>query len=106
MLSKSNQHLLFCKHAACFLLNIGRREYESATKEYGEISKKAHGNIDNIADKQNISTHKFECASCIKNLALEEGEKHATRFMREHCKIWVRDTEVDAIELPSYCTKR
>ena len=106
MLSKFNKHLVFCKHTACFLLNIGRRKYQTITKQYVEISKKAHGNIGNIIDKKNISTYKVECELYIKLLASEQGEQHATRFMREHHKIWVRDTEVDTIELPSYYTKR
>ena len=106
MLSKSNQHLVFCKHTACFLLNIGRRKYQTITNEYGDVIKKAHGNIGNIIDKQNISVFKLECALHIKNIASEQGEQHATRFMREHHKIWVRDTEVDTVELPSYYTKR
>ena len=106
MLSKSNEHLVFCKHTACFLLNIGRRKFQTITKEYGEISKKAHGDVGNIIDKKNISNYRYECELHIKDLASEQGEQHATRFMREHHKIWARDTEVDTIELPSYCTKR
>ena len=73
VLSKSNEHLVFCKHTACFLLNIGRRKYQTITKQYGEISKIAHGNIGDIIDKQNISSYKVECELCIKNLALEQG---------------------------------
>ena len=106
MLIKSNEHLVFCKHTACFLLNIGRRKFQTITKEHGEISKKAHGNVGNIVDKKNISNHRYECELHIKDLASEQGEQRTTRFMREHHKIWARDTEVDAIELPSYCTKR
>lgn len=71
ILSKSNQHLAFCKYAACFSLNIGRRKYQSMIKEYSEVSKKAHGNIGNIIDEKHISTHELECASCIKNIVAE-----------------------------------
>ena len=105
MLSKSNQYLVFWKYAACFLLNISSREYQTIRNKYGDIIKKAHGNIGNIIDEQNISTLKLECALHIKNIANEQGKQDTIRFMREHCKIQVQDTEVDTAELPSYCTK-
>ena len=51
--------MVFCKYAACFLLNIGRHKYQTITNKYGDIIKKAHGNIGNIIDKQNISAFKL-----------------------------------------------
>ena len=51
MFSKSNQHLVFCKHTACFLLNVCGCKYQTMTNECGDIIKKAHGNIGNIIDK-------------------------------------------------------
>ena len=75
------------------------------TTKYGDVIKKSHGNIGNIIDKQNISMFKLECTLYIKNIASEQGEQHATRFMRKYHKIWIRDTKVDTVELPLYYTK-
>ena len=46
------------------------------------------------------------CKYYILDIACEEGESHATRFIREFNKLYIRDGEVGTIELPSYYTKR
>ena len=55
---------------------------------------------------KNISTCNVECALCIKNIASEQGEQHATGIIQKYHKIQAQGSEIDTAELPSYYTKR
>ena len=41
----------------------------------------------------------------MQDLANKEDESHATNFMREEHKLFIRDKELNTIKLPSHCTK-
>ena len=57
-------------------------------------------------NKKHILELEADCKQHILEVAAEEGESHATRFIREFNRMFVRDGELDSIELPSYYTKR
>ena len=85
---------------------VGRRKVNTIDTNYGATTPKVHGATGRNNNDINVKALRDDIESFIKALANEEGESHATRFLREHNKVCIRDTEIDTIELPSYFTKR
>ena len=54
----------------------------------------------------NIDVMCDDCEQHVLKLAEGHGESHTTRFISDHNKVVVHDTEFETIELPSYFTKR
>ena len=96
----------FCKHKIQKKLHVGRRKYQNIINKYCVVNAVKHGAIGKDKVTATINVYKNECEQCIKNLADEHGESHATRFVREEKKIFSYEKELSTIELPSYFTKR
>lgn len=56
-------------------------------------------------DRLSVKNLKKEAILCMRKLADKEGKTHATRFMREEYKLYIRNAEVKTTELPSYYSK-
>ena len=95
----------FCKNTIRVALSIGKKKFNNIIANHAVIVKKAHGNTGRIMNKKNINELKQDCKQFILQLASQQGESHATRFIRECNKIFMRDGEVDTVKLPSYLTK-
>ena len=88
------------------LLDIGLRKFKGIVKNHGIAVRLDHGTKGIACDRLGIKELKSQAINFITELAETEGETHATRFMREEHKLFIRDAELNTIELPSHCTKR
>ena len=102
----SEPDFALCKHALRLLLDIGLRKFKGIVKNYGIAVRLEHGAKGIACDRLGIKELKSQAINFITELAETEGETHATRFMREEHKLFIRDAELNTIELPSHYTKR
>ena len=104
----ANNNLAFCGNTTKIILCVGRKRIDTIIANYATILPTLHGlsgKISNNNGANNIILKK-DIEQFINTKANEIGESHATRFLREHHKIHIRDSEANTIELPSYFTKR
>ena len=101
----SEKDLAFCKHGIRLIFDAGRRKCAAIIDNCGLSHKQQHVLKGSKQNKNNSLEIKKVLINHMQELANKEGESHAIRFMREHHKMCLRDSEVKTIELPSSCTK-
>lgn len=101
-----DSELAFCENAIRLILSVGRKKFRTIATNYATATPKLHGTTGKHTNNINYDALRDVIESFIKLSAEEQGESHATRFLREHNKVFIRDAELDTIELPSHCTKR
>ena len=97
--------ITFCKNTIRLVLCIGREKFTTIAMNYSTTKPKSHSTSSEHNNDVNIITLKDEIKSFIKLLADEQGKSYTIRFLREHNKVCICDTELDTIELPSYYAK-
>jgi len=99
-----------CIHSFRNLFHIGKKYWKrlssaALSKPPGPIW---HGNIGSQNRHFGSTLFATEPAvvAFLRPVALEHGESYATRFVRERTSVGLRNEEEDAVDLPSYMTKR
>ena len=103
VLDDNHSQYFFCRNGIQKLFCLGYRKWKSLTEQVKLPKLKKHANIGN---KNALFQYKSEVLKFLMEVAHEDGESQATRFIREMTGIGIRNEEKFGVTLPPYHTKR
>ena len=87
------------------LLDIVFFNFKDITKNYSTAVRLEHGAEGISFDRLGTKVLKTQAIDFIRESAEEGGEALAMHFMQEKHKLFIRNTELNTIELLSHCAK-
>ena len=96
--------ILVCNNTLRALFYIGKRQWKQLQEDAMLPEPKTTENYENNLNKVTACTQRV--IDFLYKLGKNEGEMHATRFMRMETRIGVRDSDLSLVHLPSYYSKR
>lgn len=103
----ATNELTFCSNTVKIIFSVGRRKAINIASNCATATPASHGLSGKVSNSCiNKVILREDATEFIKTKANEQGESHATRFLREHNKLRARDSKAGTIEFPSYCVKR
>ena len=103
VLDDNHSQYFFCRNGIQKLFCLGYRKWKSLTEQVKLPKLKKHANIGN---KNASFQYESEVLNFLMEVAHEDGESQATRFVREMTGIGIRNEEKFGVTLPPYHTKR
>ena len=98
-----NKPIQLCGNGIRNIFCIGTKQWLKLSKD--SMLPKAK-NIDNYRNNKNrLKECSQDAIDFLTDIGEDEGESHATRFVRLDTQVDVRDIDVELIQLPPYCTK-
>ena len=99
----NHSQFFFCGNGIQKLFCLGYRKWKSLTEQVKLPKLKVHGNLGN---KNASFQYESEVLDFLMEVAHEDGEAQATRFVREMTGIGIRNEEKFGVKLPPYHSKR
>ena len=103
VLDENKSPYFFCRNGIQKLFTLGYRKWKSLTEQVKLPKLKVHGNVGN---KNASFNYESEVLDFLMEVAHDDGESQATRFVREMTGIGIRNEEKFGVTLPPYHTKR
>ena len=103
IIDENDSQYFFCRNGIQKLFALGYRKWKSLTEQVRLPKLKVHGNTGN---KNASFQYENEVLDFLMEVAHEDGESQATRFVREMTGIGIRNEEKFGVTLPPYHTKR
>ena len=100
------KNVFFCKNTLQMVLNFRQKEWTKLSKLAKQGLKGEEQEETTLKRKRDLNEVNVAIISFLDRLAKEEGEFHATRFVRDKASLHIRDGDTEILELPSYFTKR